>query len=173
MPHRDTLVMIEWRTERLSGGLRDSIYTRNAETQFGGSCQKRREGGQMTFSRDAPKHLPSHFSQSTVSAVSLSHEIGRPLWLSWPIAYGRCGAMWVLSLKHKNSMGFSDMLSWDAHSWNPATVLWAYPHMGMELRSWSTSSAELPADSQHQLASHLGSGFSSPQPGYSSWRLVE
>ena len=75
---------------------------------------------------------PSLFSRSMVKTMSFPPESSWPFGMHGPIAYGRSGTMWVWRLHHKSSIEFSGFLSWDAHSWNPAPMLWACPSMDIE-----------------------------------------
>lgn len=80
----------------------------------------------------------SHFSHNVARSMSL--KLGILLWLPWPIAYGRCDAMWVLRLHRKiphiSLSCFLGMLTLDTQPPCREHVKHRYGEIPLE-RNWS------------------------------------
>ena len=66
---------------------------------------------------------PCYFSHQVVGAIFPHLEFVKNIVAAWPIKYDRSNTTWFLKLGHKNIMYFA-LLSWDADTWNLATMLW-------------------------------------------------
>lgn len=174
----------KWKKKKIKGRTDNSVQTFYAEIQFDCPCRKREMVGKTEFSKDGH----SYTSHPTCSSFNMTFT---PFIMQWGLCpFPLQGA--DLCDCHDNSIWqnwchvSSEVASQKLHVLVCLVLLGcsflesSYHALGMtklgygEIPWGGTKflicilSGASPAD-QHQLASHLGSGFSSSQPRHSSW----